>query len=274
MRQVELHHGAATDTGLVREHNEDSFLVEPPLYVVADGMGGHDGGEVASRIVVEEFGRLAHAGYDVTAGPQAVRDALDRCHQQISDYDAEQRRGGALQFHSATTAVVAMVVEDDGLPAWLVANVGDSRAYRFSDDVLAQVSVDHSRVQELWEAGRITGRGDRHPPRAPRRHPRRRRAAPPRPRLLRAPAAAGRAAAAVQRRHLRHDRARPRGRHPAPTFSDPRDAADRLVRAAVHAGGRDNATAVVVDVVGLASESAYDSARQRVSLEQKLGALP
>jgi protein phosphatase len=55
---------------------------------------------------------------------------------------------------------------------------------------------------------------------------------------------------------------------------DPRDAADQLVAAAVQAGGRDNATAVVVDVVGLATENSYDSERQRVSLEQKLGALP
>jgi PPM family protein phosphatase len=56
--------------------------------------------------------------------------------------------------------------------------------------------------------------------------------------------------------------------------TDPRDAADRLVAEAVRAGGRDNATAIVVDVVGLESESAYDSERQRVSLELKLGALP
>ena len=54
-REVELRHGAATDVGLVREVNEDSFLADPPVFVVADGMGGHDGGDIASRIVVEEF---------------------------------------------------------------------------------------------------------------------------------------------------------------------------------------------------------------------------
>lgn len=156
MRQVELHHGAASDIGLVRTTNEDSYLVDPPVFVVADGMGGHDGGEVASRIVVEEFGRLAEVGFDDRRGPEAVRAALDRCQEQITAYDAEQRRGGALQFHSATTAVVAMVVEDDGLPAWLVTNVGDSRAYRFSDGELSQISLDHRRVRELWEAGLIT----------------------------------------------------------------------------------------------------------------------
>ena len=62
--RVGLRHGAATDVGLVREVNEDSYLAEPPVFVVADGMGGHDGGDIASRIVVEEFGRLAAAGYD------------------------------------------------------------------------------------------------------------------------------------------------------------------------------------------------------------------
>src|SRR5262245_58984551 len=57
--QVELHHGAATDVGLLRETNEDAYLVAPPVFVVADGMGGHENGDVASRIVVEEFARVA-----------------------------------------------------------------------------------------------------------------------------------------------------------------------------------------------------------------------
>jgi protein phosphatase len=273
MRQVELHHGAATDVGLVRQNNQDSFLVEPPLYVVADGMGGHDGGEIASRIVVEEFGRLAGAGWDPARGPEAVRDALDRCQQQIKEYDAAQRRGGALQFHSATTVVLAMVIEDEGRPAWLVANVGDSRAYRYADGALSQVTVDHSKVQELFEAGAITAEEmTTHPERnvvtravgGPRR---------PDPDYFVVPLPI------AERILLASD-----GVFGMigdgeigdilGAFSDPRDAADRLVQAALRAGGNDNATAVVVDVMGLAADSAYDSARQRMSLEQKLGALP
>ncbi|MCY7397070.1 MAG: protein phosphatase 2C domain-containing protein [Nocardioides sp.] len=273
MRQVELHHGVATDVGHVRATNEDSFLAEPPLYVVADGMGGHDGGEVASRIVVEEFGRLADAGWDPLGGPAAIGAALARCQQQIKEYDAAQRRAGSLQFHSATTAVVAMLVEDGGQPAWLVANVGDSRAYRFCDGRLEQVTVDHSRVQELWEAGEITeaeiaGHPERNVVTRAVGGPRRPEAdffllpLPVAERLLLASDGIFGMIAHGQVEDI------------VATSSDPRDAADRLVAAALAAGGRDNATAVVVDVMGLASENSYDSARQRVSLEQKLGALP
>ena len=63
MKNVDLHHGAATDVGLVRKVNEDSYLVAPPIFVVADGMGGHSGGDVASQMVVEEFQRLSEV-YD------------------------------------------------------------------------------------------------------------------------------------------------------------------------------------------------------------------
>jgi serine/threonine protein phosphatase PrpC len=273
VRQVELHHGSATDVGLVRETNEDSFLVEPPVYVVADGMGGHDGGEVASRIVVEEFRRLVEDGYDPAAGPAAVRDALDRCQQTIREYDAAQRRAGALQFHSATTAVVAMLVEDEGGPAWLVANVGDSRAYRLVGGRLEQITVDHSRVQEMWEAGEITEaemavHPDRNVVTRAVGGPRRPEAdffvlpLPVAERLL--------LCSDGVFGMIGHDRVA----EIVAGSSDPRDVADRLVAAALQAGGRDNATAVVIDVMGLASEDSYDSARQRVSLEQKLGALP
>ena len=64
----ELHHGARTDVGLVREVNEDALLASPPVFVVADGMGGHEGGDVASRIVVEEFARLVGDDYDPRRG--------------------------------------------------------------------------------------------------------------------------------------------------------------------------------------------------------------
>jgi len=273
IRGVELHYGAATDVGLVRQVNEDSFLAAPPVFVVADGMGGHEGGDVASAIVVEEFGRVADEGYDARRGAEVVAATLRTCQDRIAEFGAAHRARSARSFYAGTTAVVALLVEDDEGPKWLLANLGDSRVYRYLDGGLEQVSVDHSVVQELVDAGRITAEdAATHP----ERHV-----------ITRALGGPDRAEAdyfllplpSVERVVLCSDgvtgmiddgaMAEILGR-----VADPRDAADELVAAAVRAGGRDNATAIVVDVVGLATENSYDSERQRVSLEQKLGALP
>ncbi|QCW51744.1 serine/threonine-protein phosphatase [Nocardioides dongxiaopingii] len=273
MTGVELHHGAATDVGLVRQVNEDSFLVAPPVFVVADGMGGHDRGDVASRLVVEEFGRLADAGYDPNRGPDIIAETLRTAQARIGEYDAGQRAAGAHDFAAGTTAVVALLIEQSTEPKWLLANLGDSRIYRINDGVLDQVSVDHSVVQELVEAGVITADDAAvHP----ERHI-----------ITRALGGGGSAEAdyfvlplsGAERLMLCSDGVSGMIDDAAIaeillSTSDPRDAADRVVAAAVAAGGRDNATAVVVDVVGLADDRPYDSDAQRESLEQKLGALP
>ena len=273
MTGVELHHGAATDVGVVREVNEDAFLAEPPVFVVADGMGGHDRGDVASRIVVEEFARLAHEGYDPHEGPDAISRTLKACQSRIGEYDAQQRAAGAEDFSAGTTAVVALLIEQNDEPKWLLANVGDSRVYKFNHGALEQVSVDHSVVQELMEAGVIT---EQDAAIHPERHI-----------ITRALGGQGRVEAdfyvlplsAAERLILCSDGVSGMiddaaiGRIMSET-EDPRDAADRVVAAAVEAGGRDNATAVVVDVVGLVADSSYDSEQQRASLEQKLGVLP
>jgi protein phosphatase len=257
----------------VREVNEDAYLAAPPVFVVADGMGGHDGGDVASAIVVEEFGRMADVGYDPRRGAEAVAATLDQCQRRIAEYGARQVSTGRAQWYAGTTAVVALLVEDDHGPQWLLANLGDSRIYRFADGELEQVSVDHSVVQELMEAGQIT-RDDA------ATHPERNVIT----RALGGPEAAEAdyfllPLPAVERLVLCSDGVT--GMIPDEELAailrdtdDPRDAADRVVAAAVAAGGRDNATAVVVDVVGLVAEDEYDSARQMESLEQKLGALP
>ena len=273
MSRVELHYGAATDVGQVREVNEDSYLAAPPLFVVADGMGGHDGGDVASRIVVEEFARLAEEGYDPRRGSEAVADTLTACHDRITEYAEEQSRRTGRDFQAGTTAVVALLVEDDEAPKWLLVNLGDSRIYRFVDGELEQVSVDHSLVQELVDEGSITREEmGTHPA----RHV-----------VTRALGGPDRADAdyfllplpRAERILLCSDGITEMIDDEAVATIvgeavDPRDAADRLVAEAVRAGGRDNATAVVVDVMGLESDRAYDSERQRVSLELKLGALP
>jgi protein phosphatase len=274
MRQVELHHGAATDVGRVREVNEDAYLAAPPVFAVADGMGGHEGGDVASAIAVEEFARLAEQGYDPQHGVEAVEATLAASQRRIEEYAAEQTARGVPRLRSAgTTVVAALLVEQDDEPAWLLANLGDSRIYRYADGELDQVSVDHSLVQELVDAGRIR-------PEEAATHPERNVIT----RALGDPG--GQHAdyfvlplAEAERVLLCTDGVT--GMLPDDAVAgilaespDPRDAADRLVAAAVAAGGEDNATAVVVDVVGLVSESTYDSERERAGLEEKLGALP
>ena len=271
--RVELHHGAATDVGLVREVNEDAFLVAPPVFVVADGMGGHDGGDVASAIVVEEFARLADAGYDPRRGAEVVAATLEECRRRIEAYGAEQRAAGQTAFSAGTTAVVGLLVEDDGQPQWLLANLGDSRAYRFDGGRLDQVSVDHSVVQELVDAGAITADAAAH---HPERHVITRALGStesseadyfllPLPAVERLVLCSDGVSGMIEDDELAGILA---------ATADPRDAADAVVAAALAAGGRDNATVVVVDVVGLAHDHPYDSEQQRLSLEQKLGALP
>ena len=222
MSRVELHYGAATDVGRVREVNEDAYLAAPPLFVVADGMGGHDGGDVASRIVVEEFARLADEGYDPRRGAEAVAATLAASHDTITAYADEQARRTGRDFQAGTTAVVALLVEDDEGPRWLLANLGDSRAYRFVGGELEQVSVDHSLVQELVDEGSITREEMAAPPGAPRRDPRPRRTPARRRRLLRAPAAERRTPGAVLRRRDRDDRRRGGGPDPRARSGDPR----------------------------------------------------
>jgi PPM family protein phosphatase len=278
--RVELHYGAATDVGQVREVNEDSYLAAPPLFVVADGMGGHDGGDVASRIVVEEFARLAEEGYDPRRGSEAVAGTLAACHDRITAYAEEQSRHTGRDFQAGTTAVVALLVEDEpgdgsagAAPRWLLANVGDSRVYTYVDGHLAQVSVDHSLVQELVDEGTISQAEMAF---HPARHVvTRALGGPDRVEadyfLLSLPDAERLVLCSDGITEMIDDDAVAAILGEA---TDPRDAADRLVAEAVRAGGRDNATAVVVDVMGLETERAYDSERQRVSLELKLGALP
>ena len=274
MNQVELQYGSATDVGEVREVNEDSFLASPPIFVVADGMGGHDGGDVASSIVVEEFGRLTDARHDPRVGAEVLAATLRECQRRIAEYGEQQVSGGKHEWYAGTTVVAALLVadEDEG-PQWLLANLGDSRVYRFTDDVLEQVSVDHSLVQQMVDAGSITAADAAvHP----ERHV-----------ITKALGGPEEAEAdyfllplaAVERLVLVSDGVNGMIDDDAIAAvlrgaEDPRDAADRLVAAAVAAGGKDNATAVVIDVVGWADARSHDSERQRETLELKLGTLP
>ncbi len=269
MHQADLHYGSASDVGQVRSVNEDSLLVAPPVFVVADGMGGHSGGDVASRLVVEEFARLDSPSYAPDTARAAVYDALLAAQGRINAYADENRRAGVANWFAGTTAVAAVLVDGTN-PRWLVANLGDSRAYRVVDGELHQVSVDHSVVQELVDAGAISvAEMATHP----ERHVVTRAlggsdAAEPDFFLLdrcdRLLLCSDGVTGMLDDAHIASILV---------TTQDPRDAAELLVADAVRAGGLDNATAVVVDVVGWGPTGAADVPHQ-VILEEKLGALP
>ena len=136
---------AGTDTGRQRRANEDSLLARAPLFVVADGMGGAQAGEVASRLAVESFqSGLADASAPEAALAELTREANARIHE-LSHSHAEQAGMG-------TTLTAIYVGERDVS----IAHVGDSRAYRFRDGELLRLTDDHSLVDELIRQGRLT----------------------------------------------------------------------------------------------------------------------
>lgn len=145
---TELRWGSATDTGVVRTNNEDSLLVAEPLFAVADGMGGHAGGEVASTVAVEAL-RVAFAGDQTVDGlVAAVRQAnaavLERASAEI------QLRG------MGTTLTALALVTEDGEARLALVNVGDSRAYLLQQGELSRLTEDHSLVEELVREGQMS----------------------------------------------------------------------------------------------------------------------
>lgn len=145
---VSLTSAAGTNRGLVRSLNEDTVLSKFPVFVVADGMGGHSAGDMASQMVAATLEPLA-GRTDVT-----VKEALEltqSAQERVSDL-ADSLPNGA---GSTLTGLIA--VKEPGQPAaWLVVNIGDSRTYRKTGGTLTQVTVDHSLVQEMVDAGTIS----------------------------------------------------------------------------------------------------------------------
>ena len=149
-----------TDVGMVRRNNQDSAMANGDLFVVADGMGGHQGGEVASKITTGHF---------IDVGSIESVEALE---QAVIDANELIRARGAADpsLDGMGTTVVAIAVlpteEAGGSLHFGAANVGDSRLYLFENDTLTQVSRDHSLVDELVRAGQITQiEAARHPQR-------------------------------------------------------------------------------------------------------------
>lgn len=143
---IVLRSGAATHRGLKRATNEDAYLASSPVFLVADGMGGHEAGERASAIVVESFDGLTGRP---TVEPTEVRAAFDRAYRSIAELSTGGRR------RAGTTVSGVAVVDSEGTAVWLVFNLGDSRTYRLNSGVLEQISIDHSVVQELLDGGGI-----------------------------------------------------------------------------------------------------------------------
>src|SRR5215467_5114132 len=155
---VTLRAGAVSDRGRVREHNEDRMMSGAALFVVADGMGGHAAGEVASSIVI---GRMHALGERDDLTPEDVRVALGRANRDIL---SRMRRNPRYAGMGTTVAGICLT-RLDGCAKWMAFNVGDSRVYRFAGGTLRQVTVDHSEVSEMVAAGTLTREAARHHPR-------------------------------------------------------------------------------------------------------------
>ena len=142
--------GSRTDTGLLRVLNEDSLLDGPQLWSVADGMGGHAAGDVASRLVIESLRRLGSSERAIR--PPELASALAEANAAILAYADEHPRAAGM---GSTVAGVAQVSVGDE-PHWVIFNVGDSRVYRCFGGSMARATTDHSEVEEMVLDGRIT----------------------------------------------------------------------------------------------------------------------
>jgi protein phosphatase len=242
---MKLKWGAFSDVGMVRQQNEDSFLAEETLFVVADGMGGHNAGEVASALAVTTLKAGARLGID---DAEVFRELVQQANSAIYTASLDD----STQSGMGTTVTALSIVEGEE-PRVLVANVGDSRAYLWRSGALSRLSVDHSYVQELVNEGIIT-------PEAARVHPRRN--------IVTRALGIDRSVMVDVFTHFVRtgDRivlcsdglvdevadteiAQVLGQH-----SDPQETAEALVMVANTNGGRDNTTVVVVDVLDDISE--------------------
>ncbi|WP_336652244.1 MULTISPECIES: PP2C family protein-serine/threonine phosphatase [unclassified Leucobacter] len=136
-----------TDTGLRRAVNEDLALAQAPVFVVADGMGGHSAGDLASAAAIAAFAELAQLGAARQLGIADVDAAIEAARFAVDVISQEAERG------AGCTLTGAVLVEHDGAPHWYVINVGDSRVYQHRGSSLAQITADHSLYAEMLAAG-------------------------------------------------------------------------------------------------------------------------
>jgi len=255
---TQLRWGSATDVGRVRSNNQDSSLVALPLFAVADGMGGHAAGEVASRLALDTL-RNSVADQSLESLVAGVKLANTRVFE-MSHTDPSMRGMGT------TLCAVALVIID-GHERLAVVNVGDSRVYVLQDGAFIQVSEDHSLVESMVRQGTIT-------PEQAKVHPQRNI-------LTRSLGIDGEVgvdswevAPFSGDRYLLcsdglfNEVTDDRIAEILTATEDPQEAAEILVRMANEGGGRDNITVVIVDVVeGLDPSEAEEPEEAVVGLE-------
>ncbi|MFI2361495.1 PP2C family protein-serine/threonine phosphatase [Promicromonospora sp. NPDC019610] len=145
---VTLRYAARSDVGLVRSNNQDSAYAGPNLLVVADGMGGHAGGDVASALTIAALVGLDRPDHSSDQSMSELERSIDRARQDLVDATTADP-----DLAGMGTTVTALLKSGNTLA---MAHLGDSRAYLLRDGTLAQVTVDHTFVQHLVDTGRIT----------------------------------------------------------------------------------------------------------------------
>ncbi|MDN5790578.1 MAG: protein phosphatase 2C domain-containing protein [Micrococcales bacterium] len=243
--------GVATDVRRVRAHNEDRAMARGTVFVVADGMGGHAAGEVASGLTVDALGDLAQRPV------LAVRDIVAQVREANRRILASAARHPDQTGMGTTVAGLAVVHVGDS-EHWAVFNIGDSRVYRCIDGSLTRVTVDHSEVQELVDEGFITPDEARHHPgrnivtRSLGRDP-----MGPVDTWVFPPNPGERFLLCTD--GLSNELSDEEMQEVITGIEDAQSAGDELLRRALEAGGRDNATAIVVGLQGQESDSGVDA---------------
>jgi serine/threonine protein phosphatase PrpC len=158
MLRVATDHFSHSDTGRARRANEDAYFARSPVFVVADGMGGAQAGEVASRVAIEAFERGLSDGGDAS-GEELLAERIQEANQRIHEMSQEKMSRAGM----GTTITAAHVGEHDVA----IAHVGDSRAYRLRADEFTRLTEDHSLVEEMRRRGQLTAQeADEHPQRS------------------------------------------------------------------------------------------------------------
>lgn len=242
-----IRHAAATDIGLAREANEDSYLADPPLFLVADGMGGHMAGDVASRMAVESIVR------ELARNPGALADAVIQANR-----DVHNRAAARPELRGMGTTLTAMMTAPDGVD---IVHIGDSRAYLLRNGSLTRLTRDHTVVERLVREGRIGPEEAEHHPK--RSYLERALGVEPQVEIDSYKVATQQGDRILLctdglTTMLSEDEIL----QILVTERDPKRASRELVAAAVAAGGNDNVTVVVVDYPGQAGEGPEPSAQQ------------